>query len=171
MKRRRLTDAERAAAQFDEAKPAGTLCEERGHDMERVQLRNIYARCTRCKHVITEEERQKRLFTNETKPSWPVHHPEILPLVQTMSDETKGPLSAAEAERVIRKQSIRFAGHVFQKGLIHCAACADWRVVPPGNGFRQTVYSGTAKDAKIGDCGKCGAPVVGEDPRHSPSPR
>jgi hypothetical protein len=45
--------------------------------------------------------------------------------------------------------------------------CADWKApLPEGHGCRRTIYSGTAKDARLGACYLCGNWVVGEDPRH-----
>lgn len=119
---------------------------------------------------LTDEERQGALFDNASRSSWPVVHPEVRPkiepLLQPVSDETGGPLSAAEAERVTRGASIRFAGHVFQDGLVHCRACSKWDSAeplhPPGHGFRRSIYSGNPRDASLGRCGQCGVDVVGE---------
>lgn len=125
---------------------------------------------------LSAEERTGLLFDNASKPAWPVVHPEVLatesrlsvaPLLQSTSDERGGgPLSAVEAERVTRGASIRFAGHAFEKGLVLCRNCTDWNdPLPPGAGFRMSVYVGTSRDAAVGRCGKCGSDVVGEDPR------
>jgi hypothetical protein len=115
------------------------------------------------------DQRQVPLFKNEEKPAWPVVHPGAL--LQPTSDETGGPLSAVEAERVTRGASIRFAGHVYDKGLVLCRECGQAAYFVPGNGFRMTVYSGTTRDRFVGKCGRCGVAVVGEDPRAASPPR
>lgn len=120
---------------------------------------------------LTDEERQGSLFDGAPQVTWPVVHPVVLPakpepLLSSTSDETGGPLNAIEAGRVMSGHSIRFAGHVFQKGLLHCRSCADWAKWPEGDpGFRKTIYSGTPHDQVIGRCSQCGVDVLGEDPR------
>lgn len=122
---------------------------------------------------LTDAEKQVSLFTNETKPVWPVVHPEaapkIEPLFSSTSDETGGPLNAAEAGRIMTRQSIRFAGHRFERrGLLHCRDCSRWNTNEPrhpqGEGFRRSIYCGTSHDELLGRCNVCGVDIVGEDP-------
>lgn len=123
----------------------------------------------RRRSLTDEERKQLSLVGNESRAAWPVVHPEALPTSEPLpaaGDETGGPLSAAEAGRVMTKQSIRFAGHLFARGLIHCHRCAKFEAMnPPGSGYRMTIYASTSKDVLIGRCGQCGVDVVGEDPR------
>lgn len=110
------------------------------------------------------EDRTLPLFTNEEKPRWPVVHQGAL--LSSTSDETGGPLNAREAERVTRGASIRFAGHLYDDGLLHCRACTDLDgPFLTGHGFRMSVYKGMPRDRFVGKCGKCGVAVVGEPPR------
>lgn len=109
------------------------------------------------------DPKQVPLFTNEEKPQWPVVHPDAL--LSSTSDETGGPLNACEAERVTRGASIRFAGHLYEDGLLHCRTCTDFDSFLSGHGFRMSVYKGTARDHFVGKCGKCGVAIVGENPR------
>ena len=86
----------------------------------------------------------------------------IPPLLQPISDETGGPLNAIEADRVMTRRSIRFAGHQYTNGSVVCRAHRScW---PDGAGFRMTVYSGTPRDAVVGRCCVCDDKVVGETP-------
>jgi len=139
MRRRKLSDEERAALSFNQAAPV---------------------------------ERQPLLF-NKDKATWPVVHPELVkppapitPRTGPVSDETGGHLNAREAYRVTGGLSIRFAGHLYEKGCILCREHVDpdGKVIHRSQGYRMTIYCGTPSDHLIGECVECGAQVFGEDP-------
>lgn len=121
---------------------------------------------------LSDDERQAALFDNSTRASWPVVHAglaaKVAPLFGPVSDETGGPLNAIEAGRVMTRKSIRFAGHIYDGGIVYCRECAQWSVKErrvPCSSFRRTIYSGTEEDMEVGRCEICNTDVVGEDPR------
>lgn len=141
MRRRKLSDAERSTLSFDSSEPESTA-----------------------KQLAAS--RQVPLF-DQPKSEWPVHHPELLKppghYVGPVSDETGGPLNGNEAGRVVVGQSIRFAGHAYESGKVVCREHKEG-LDGRGHGYRMTIYSGTGKDADLGQCALCRARVVGEHP-------
>lgn len=58
-----------------------------------------------------------------------------------VSDETGGPLSGAEAERVLTGKSIRFLGYLWEGGQVVCKPCSRALVAQPP-GWRFVLYEG-----------------------------
>jgi hypothetical protein len=62
-----------------------------------------------------------------------------------VSDATGGPLSAAEASRVVTGKTIRCSGYQWQDGVACCKACFDTVIRngdDAGHGYRGVLYGG-----------------------------
>lgn len=78
-----------------------------------------------------------------------------------VSDATGGPLSAAEAERVVSRQTIRCSGYQWQDGVACCKACFDSVIrngQDRGHGYRGYLYGGAEYKGGL-VCFACQLPI------------
>ncbi len=87
-----------------------------------------------------------------------------------VSDVTGGPLSALEAGRTMRGESLRCVGMQTEDGSLCCRLCLDaatarGRSMPEaleGRGFGMFVWHSWRGNGRTGTCVVCGHPVIGE---------